>query len=374
MSGSRILVVDDEPGMIRAVERILGETHHVVGTSSSKDAVSLAAEFLPELAILDIRMPEVDGFELMARLKGRLPYIDIILMTGSVEDLDKKLVRAIKSPAFYFIQKPFDREVLKTLVERCLELRWRREENRRHLERLETEVAQARAFQQSLLPQRQARFDRLSVCSQYIPCSDVGGDLYDYGTTDAGETALLMADVSGHGLSAAMMTSVVKSGFHAARADGYDPLAVVHRIWGSLAAFGFEKFVTLFAALVEPGEKRMRYVNAGHPPAAIWTAAGRPLWLAATGPLISSALPASTWQAETVPVDVGNRLLLYTDGVTDVLGGDDGDTRSPIAAAIDRQPGGGMELLDALLAEVHKKLAGRPQPDDVTLMTATVST
>jgi phosphoserine phosphatase RsbU/P len=372
MSGSRILVVDDEPGMIRAVERILGETHHVVGTSSSKDAVALAAEFVPELAILDIRMPEVDGFELMARLKGRLPHVDIILMTGSVEDLDKKLVRAIRSPAFYFIQKPFDREVLKTLVERCLELRWRREENRRHLERLETEVAQARAFQQSLLPQRQARFDRLSVCSQYVPCSSVGGDLYDYGTTDAGETALLMADVSGHGLSAAMMTSVVKSGFHAARADDYDPLAVVHRIWGSLAAFGFEKFVTLFAALVEPREKRMRYVNAGHPPAAIWGDAGKPLWLAATGPLISSALPASTWQVETVPVDLGNRLLLYTDGVTDVLGGDDGDTRSPIAAAIARKPVGGMDLLDAILADVQKKLDGRLQPDDVTLMTATL--
>ena len=55
-------------------------------------------------------------------------------MTGSVDDLDEKLVRAIRSPAFYFIQKPFDREVLKTLVERCVELRWRREEHRRHLE------------------------------------------------------------------------------------------------------------------------------------------------------------------------------------------------------------------------------------------------
>ena len=73
MTGSRILVVDDEPGILRAVERVLGDTHHVRGTSSSKDAVSLAAEFLPELAIVDIRMPEVDGFELMARLKTRLP-------------------------------------------------------------------------------------------------------------------------------------------------------------------------------------------------------------------------------------------------------------------------------------------------------------
>ena len=77
-------------------------------------------------------------------------------MTGSVDDLDEKLVRAIRSPAFYFIQKPFDREVLRTLVERCVELRWRREDHRQNLKRLETEMAEARAFQQSLLPDREA--------------------------------------------------------------------------------------------------------------------------------------------------------------------------------------------------------------------------
>ena len=90
----------------------------------------LADEFRPELAIVDIRMPDMDGFELMARLKGRFPALDVILMTGSVDDLDEKLVRAIRSPAFYFIQKPFDRDVLRTLVERCVELRWRREDHR----------------------------------------------------------------------------------------------------------------------------------------------------------------------------------------------------------------------------------------------------
>ena len=374
MSASRILVVDDEPGMLRAVDRILGETYHVVGTSSSKDAVKLAADFLPELAILDIRMPEIDGFELMARLKGRLPQLDIILMTGSVDDLDGKLMRAIRSPAFYFIQKPFDRNVLRTLVERCLELRWRREEHRRYLERIEKELAEARAFQQSLLPARQARFDRVSVCSQYRPCSGVGGDLYDYDTTSSGDTALLIADVSGHGLSAAMLTSVVKSCFHAAQADGYDPLAVVQRIGGGLTPFGFEKFVTLFAALVAPGDKRLRYVSAGHPLAVLWSDAAKPLWLESTGPLISSALPASTWQVETVPVDTGHHLLLCTDGVTEVLGDEDDDPKSPIAAAIARDPAGGIELLDAILARVYEKLGTRPQPDDVTLMTATVST
>ena len=112
----------------------------------------MAAEFKPDLVILDVRMPEIDGFELMARLKAAHPGVDIIVMTGSLDDLDQKLIRAIRGRAFYFIQKPFDREVLQTLVERCLELRWRRVESRHHVERLERELADARAFQQGLLP------------------------------------------------------------------------------------------------------------------------------------------------------------------------------------------------------------------------------
>ena len=183
----------------------------------------LAAEFNPELAIVDIRMPDLDGFELMARLKARFPELDVILMTGSVDDLDEKLVRAIRSPAFYFIQKPFDREVLKTLVERCVELRWRREEHRRHLERLETEMAEARAFQQSLLPDREAVVNRLAICCRYTPCSGLGGDLYDYAAAGSGQTALLIADVSGHGVSAAMLTGIVKSAFQASHVDGFEP-------------------------------------------------------------------------------------------------------------------------------------------------------
>ena len=68
----------------------------MVGTRFSREALTLATEFHPELAVVDIRMPDLDGFELMAQLKARFPGIDVILMTGSIDDLDEKLVRAIQ--------------------------------------------------------------------------------------------------------------------------------------------------------------------------------------------------------------------------------------------------------------------------------------
>jgi sigma-B regulation protein RsbU (phosphoserine phosphatase) len=369
---SRILVVDDEPGMLRAVERVLSGTYQVIGTRSSRDALSVAADFNPELAIVDIRMPDLDGFELMGKLKARFPDLDVILMTGSVDDLDEKLVRAIRSAAFFFIQKPFDREVLRTLVERCVELRWRREENRRHLKRLETEMAEARAFQQSLLPDRQTVINGLSICCRYTPCSALGGDLCDYAAAGSGQTALLIADVSGHGVSAAMLTGIVKSAFHASHVDGFEPAAVVQRAWSGLAAFSPERFVTLIAVVIAPDRGELRYVNAGHPSAMLWGGAREPVWLASTGPLVSPVLTASRWEAPVVPIDEGEHLLLYTDGVSEILAGDDGCAEDRFKNAVECASSGGAPLLDAILAEVQHDLAGHPQPDDLTLLTARV--
>jgi phosphoserine phosphatase RsbU/P len=341
---------------------VLSEHHRVVGTRLSREALAVANDFRPDLAIVDIRMPDLDGFELMAQLKTRFPGLDVILMTGSVDDLDEKLVKAIRSPAFYFIQKPFDREVLRTLVERCLELRWRREEHRQNVARLEAELAEARAFQQSLLPVREAIVNRVAISCRYSPFAALGGDLYDYAAASDGRTALLIADVSGHGVSAAMLTGIVKSAFHASHADGFEPGAVVERVSSGLAAFSPERFVTLVAALLSPGERQLRYVNAGHPPILLWGATRKPQWLDSTGPLISAAFANFKWEAGTQPMREGDHLLLYTDGVSETLSDDHSQSLERLADVLDRAPGGGPLLLDEILADVDRQLAGRPQP------------
>jgi len=367
--GARILVVDDEAGMLRAVERVLGGTHRVVSSRSSADAARLAVELAPDLVILDIRMPEIDGFELMGRLKADLPDVDIILMTGSIDDLDQKLIRAIRGHAFYFIQKPFDREVLHTLVDRCLELRWRREENRRHLHRLERELGEARAFQRGLLPAADIAFDHVDICCRYQPCAELGGDLYDYAAAGPARTALLVADVAGHGVSAAMLTGVVKSAFRASDADGYEPRAVVERVRNGLASFGPERFVTLLAAVLAADEGRLSYVNAGHPAGLLWHMGDGLHRLGSTGPLISPALPHSTWQQRDVAVSAGDRLLLYTDGVLDALATEEDYSDAEIVAAVEQHDGHGSPL-DAIVGHARARAGGRPLPDDLTLLMA----
>src|SRR5215470_553599 len=163
MSLWRILVVDDEAGMLRSVERVLGQDYTVASTRSSREAVVVARAFKPDLAILDIQMPEMDGFQLMEELQALDPELDVILMTGSIHELDAKLIRAIRKDAFYFLQKPFDRGVLLSLVERCLELKRLDHTNQKQLQRMEKELGDARAFQQSLLPPEFGQVGGISI-------------------------------------------------------------------------------------------------------------------------------------------------------------------------------------------------------------------
>jgi sigma-B regulation protein RsbU (phosphoserine phosphatase) len=372
MKPTRILVVDDEPGMLRAIERVLAPHHQVTISGSSTQALELAARAEPDLAILDIRMPELDGFELMAHLKSRHPDIDVILMTGSVDDQDDKLIRAIRGAAFYYIQKPFDRDVLKTLVDRCVELRQRRDENRRHVLRLEQELAAARAFQQGLLPEPDVVLAGTRISCRQTASSELGGDLYDYARDRSGRTALLIADVAGHGASAAMLTAVVKSAFRAAEPDDYHPSSVTERVRAGIAPFGFERFVTLIAARISSSEKHLLFVNAGHPPGFFWNARGRRERLPGTGPLLSPAIPDAQWACESRAIGPGDHLLLFTDGVTDALYQDD-DSESRLRAVIEQHAGvAGAVLLEALLAEIDRRGNGHPPQDDVTLVTATL--
>jgi sigma-B regulation protein RsbU (phosphoserine phosphatase) len=169
-----------------------------------------------------------------------------------------------------------------------------------------------------------------------------------------------------------MLTGIVKSAFHASHVDGYEPSEVVQRVSTGLTAFSAERFVTMVAAIVAPVERRLTYVNAGHPAAALWSPSRDPLWLESTGPLVSPALAGSKWDTQVVPIEDGYQLLLYTDGVSDVLAGSEGGSERRFHSLMARVPGGGTPLLDAIVADVHHELVERPQPDDITLVTAKV--
>jgi sigma-B regulation protein RsbU (phosphoserine phosphatase) len=367
-----ILVIDDEPGMLRAVERILAADHHVFTCPSPQQAIELADSIRPDLVICDISMPRLDGFEVMEQLKRRRPELDVIMMTG-LSDPEPQLIRAIREKAFYFIEKPFNREVMLTLVARALELRRLREAEHRHLARMSSELNEARKFQQTILPPPSARFGKVAIEARYVACSELGGDFYDYADAGSGRVAVVMADVCGHGVSGAMLTSIVKSAFQGSAGVEYQPQAVVRRVAEGIGGFGFSRFITMFCGRIDPQGATLEYINAGHPPAILRPRTGTDMReLEPTSPIVSPAFADETWEPRTVPMPAGTAMLVYTDGVTDVSGEAGPFGHERIMAQLTSGRGTGAELLDGILEAVGLHAAGRPQPDDLTLMLARV--
>jgi phosphoserine phosphatase RsbU/P len=367
---ARILVVDDDPGILHALSRILGRRHHVTCVSSGPAALEQAQSLRPDLAVVDIRMPEMTGFEVTRGLKAALRDVDVILMTGNAEEPDDNLIQAIDEGAFYFIQKPFDRRVLLALVNRCLELRRLREEREKFLRRVERELEEARQFQISLLPPPHFELGGLSIDARYLACTELAGDIYDYVEAKDGAVALLIADVVGHGTSAAMMTAVVKAAFRASHVDDYEPRAVVERISEGIRDFDASRFVTLCCARVNPGRRELTYVNAGHPqPIVRRTILPMPLLLEPTAPLLTSALSDLPCEQSTVEFGPGDSILFYTDGVTEASGAGNmfgPDRLVSLMMSGDRR---GAELLEDIIRNVAAFTGSSKHQDDITLLT-----
>lgn len=374
MSRARILVVDDDAGMLRAAERVLGTQYDVSCCQGSREALARVSMFEPDVALLDVRMPELSGFQLREALRDLCPGLDVIFMTGSLNHLDATFVRAIRAQAFYFIQKPFDRDVLLTLLERCLELRRLSAENRRHTSRLEAELAAARAFQHSLLPPASAHADGIAIAARYVPCAELGGDLYDYAVAGPGRATVLIADVAGHGVRAAMLTGVVKAAFDASHVDDHEPRAVVRRIADGVRRFELTRYVTAVCARIDVARGTLEYVNAGHPAGVKWSATGGDVVrLESTGPIASAAFPHAQWEQPVLSWVEGDAVLLFTDGLSDAWREEEPFGEERIMEEIGRHRQGGDALLDALLDGARRFTAGAEADDDLTLVTATLA-
>ncbi|MCB9898907.1 MAG: SpoIIE family protein phosphatase [Planctomycetes bacterium] len=369
MQTARILVVDDEPGMLHGVERVLGARYRVTACRTAEEALAAVHERAPDLAILDIRMPGPDGFELAARLREVVPDLDVIYMTGVVHELDAQLIRAIQEKAFFFIQKPFDREVLLALVRRCLEVRELAAQNRRYTELLESEMASARAFQLGMLPARSAKVEGVAVDGLYETCEALGGDFFDHIPAGRGKLAFLQADVSGHGVRAALLVGVLKAAFHDAADAHHRPREVLRRIGKGLQSFDDGSFVTVFCGLVDTRAGTLAWANAGHPPALLWGGERTLEELPRTGLVISPALDDLDWEERSVPFGPDDVLLVCTDGVHETRGEGGAFGRERLRGTVAGCGERGAALLRRVVDEVVAFRGGRPQDDDLSLLT-----
>jgi sigma-B regulation protein RsbU (phosphoserine phosphatase) len=340
-----ILVVDDAPANLQIVHSILKDDFKIrVATSGAKALDLVKVTPPPDLILLDVMMPEMDGYEVCGILKSRPEARDIpvIFLTGKTETDDE--TKGFDVGAVDYIHKPFSPAVVKARVHTHLVLREARELLARQLLDINNELEMAREIQLSILPHDIPRITGLEIVSRYLPMNSVAGDFYDFIVVDGKHLGILVADVSGHGLPAALIASMLQVALAAQLQHAADPARVLAGLNRSLCGKFKHHFVTASYIFVDMEKNVLSCAAAGHPPLLLWRAStGRASEILENG-LLLGLFPDATYSFVEIPLQPGDKALLYTDGIL--------EARSPSEQEF------GPDLLKGFLESNHSLKAG----------------
>jgi len=313
-----LLLVDDAPANIQVANAILKDDYRVrIATSGAKALELVRTSPPPALILLDVEMPEMDGYEVCRRLKtdAETRDIPVIFLTGKTEAEDE--TRGFGVGAVDYIHKPFSPAVVKARVQTHLALRETREQLAQRLAAIESELEMARAIQLSILPREIPRVGGLEIAARYVPMTSVAGDFYDFLAGDDRRTGVLVADVSGHGVPAALVASMLKIALAAQAPNAADPAKVLAGLNQALCGKFEKHFVTAAYAFVDTEAGTIDYAGAGHPPLLHYEAGAKAARVVQQNGLFLGMFPHAKYASVRLNVAAGDRCVLYTDGVSE---------------------------------------------------------
>jgi sigma-B regulation protein RsbU (phosphoserine phosphatase) len=369
---AEILVIDDSSANLRLLEQTLGERGYVVRTvASGARGLESATASPPNLILLDIRMPTMDGFEVCRRLKENEQTRSIpVIFISALDDLEDK-VHAFRAGGVDYVTKPFQVEEVLARTETHLELRRLQDRLEQTNQRLERELSLAARVQASFLPHRMPELEGWDLAAVLHPARETSGDFYDIIRLPDEKYGLLIADVVDKGMPAALLMALSWSLIWTyATEHTRSPSAVFDAVNHSLNLhLEGQQFLTAFFAVLDPLTRRFSYVNAGHPPVLRLGAAGEIHRLTRTGPPLGLD-PGAVWPAVENELAQGETLVLYTDGVIDA----EAESREfygedRLLGAVRRSVGASaLGICDAVMADIQSLVGGAPQVDDIALM------
>ncbi|MBV8071160.1 MAG: response regulator, partial [Acidobacteriaceae bacterium] len=266
-----VLVVDDAPSNIQVVNSILKDHYKVrIATNGTKALEMVRVAPPPDLILLDVMMPGMDGYEVCTHLKTdpETKDIPVIFLTGQTDTEDE--THGFEVGAVDYVHKPFSPAVVKARVNTHLVLRGVRQQLALQLLAIQKELETARQIQLSILPEVIPKIEGLDIAARYIPMSSVAGDFYDFIVVDEKHIGILVADVSGHGMPAALIASMLKIALAAQAPHAADPAQVLFGLNQALCGKFQQHYVTAAYMYLDMVKRTLTYAGAGHPPLLVW--------------------------------------------------------------------------------------------------------
>lgn len=384
MKPPTILIVDDEPLNIDYLEQELeGFEYRVLTAANGQQALERVRAEAPDLILLDIMMPVMDGFEALGRLKADPASRDIpVIVISAASDLPN-MVHGIQLGAEDYLPKPFEPTLLRARIASSLEKKRLRDLEQLYLKGLERELDIAREIQQGFLPAELPQVEGWELAAHFEAAREVAGDFYDAFTLPDGRLVFFVGDVCGKGVGAALFMTLFRSLLRAPfttdllaagrGAPGLSSAAHLQHAVSFTSNYVAEThaeasmFATVFLGVLEPREGTLTYVNCGNE-AALLLSRGSLSTLGPTGPVVG-VIPGARFDVAEVTLHKDDLLLAFTDGVPDATDPHQAlfgkDRLAELVQAAAASPAA---LLRNIETEIGRFVGSAPQFDDITLL------
>jgi sigma-B regulation protein RsbU (phosphoserine phosphatase) len=367
---SRILIVEDDPAILCGLrDNLEFESHQVLTASDGEAGYRSLCEHSPDLVILDLMLPKLSGYDLCRRVRGEGFNAPILMLSARSQEGDRVL--GLDLGANDYVSKPFS---LRELLARVRALLRHERLHHQDEERLSGELKMAGKVQQELFPKVLPTAPGLDYAGICRPARGVSGDYYDFLALGEGKLGLLLADVSGKGMSAALLGAslhaVVRANAPAAGVRCGEVLAKANALLFDTTAA--ERYATVFYGAYDPATRMLTYANAGHCSPMLLRKGSCIRLDSITPPAgMFAAMPALQNGIELVS---GDWLLMFSDGILEATNengeefGDDG-----LLNALGRLGDGtAAALCEGVVNEVRNHAREQRQADDVTLIAVRV--
>jgi sigma-B regulation protein RsbU (phosphoserine phosphatase) len=368
---STILVVDDSATNLQVLVRTLdGTGHRILAARDGAAALDIARRARPDLVLLDVMMPGMDGFEVCRALKASAETREsaVIFLSARGDVSDK--VSGLELGAVDYITKPIQREEVIARVATHLSRQHLERAVRQNRDRLDQELASAARMQRLLLPGAMPEHSRVRFAASYATSRHAGGDYYDVLSLGPDRFGIVVADVSGHGAPAAIVMAMIRAVLHTYPGVADDPAQVLHYINRHFQfLWDTAMYATAVYAVLDASRGSIRVASAGHPlPLLVRDKEVSAISVDTSMCLLWNELGGVP--CVDVSLRAGDRIVFYTDGITDRQGGrgEMYDAERLVAALSRTGRGEPAEIVRAIGADLDAFSAGIEADDDQTLV------
>ncbi len=379
----KILSVDDEPDLEVLLShyfrrKIRKGEYEFTFAHNGLEALKLMVEHPDfDIVLSDINMPEMDGLTLLSKINELRNPAQKCIMVSAYGDM-KNIRTAMNRGAFDFATKPIDMEDLSLTIEKAVEeVNYIKQTQREHLqlESIQSDLAVAGEIQKAILPCRFPPFPEitdLDIYASMTPAKEIGGDFYDFFRLDEDRIGLVIADVSGKGVPAALFMAVSNTLLRSIALTKDNSRECIEELNRLICRVNVNSmFVTVFYGILNHRTGALDYTNGGHNPAYVLRGKNGELERLGHFPnLVIGGFEDFSYKSESAQLDPGDSLFLYTDGITEAFDAKDeafGDERLE-DSLVELYHDDAKTIIEGVYADLGEFIGDRTQSDDITML------